>query len=180
MMMRMVKRTKGIGLLELMLSLAIIAVLLIMATRYFQGARSNQQINQAIQAFQDVYAACSQAQLQDPGSDCKIPTLVSAGYLSAGYQAASSATTNPMNPFGGDLTASITSGALSVVMTDVPTRNNICTTIARQTFTSLSTGQKIQIESGGGFTAGSDSPTDVKCDASQGDTAATTTITVDY
>ncbi len=38
----------GIGLLELMLSLAIIAVLLIMATRYYQAARLSQQVNDAI------------------------------------------------------------------------------------------------------------------------------------
>lgn len=38
---------RGIGLLELMLSLAIIAVLLVMATRYFIVTSRSQQVNQA-------------------------------------------------------------------------------------------------------------------------------------
>ena len=42
------KRQQGIGLLELMLSLAIIAILLIMATRYYQSARTGQQVNDGI------------------------------------------------------------------------------------------------------------------------------------
>ncbi len=47
----------GIGLLELMLSLAIISVLLVMATRYYQVARQGQQVNDAISEVQAIIAA---------------------------------------------------------------------------------------------------------------------------
>ncbi len=42
------RQQRGIGLLELMLSLAIIAILLVMATRYFLVASSNEKINSTI------------------------------------------------------------------------------------------------------------------------------------
>ncbi len=55
--MRLVKSQRGIGLLELMLSLAIIAILLVMATRYFASARQGQQVAGAISMIQAVAAA---------------------------------------------------------------------------------------------------------------------------
>jgi len=52
------KRTnKGIGLLELMLSLAIIAVLIIMVTRYFNPASLAQQTNDSVDMIQAVATA---------------------------------------------------------------------------------------------------------------------------
>lgn len=46
----------GIGLLELMLSLAIISVLLVMATRYYSSARQAQQVNDAISLTEAIIA----------------------------------------------------------------------------------------------------------------------------
>lgn len=52
------KRTsKGIGLLELMLSLAIIAVLIIMVTRYFSPASLAQQTNDTVDTIQAIATA---------------------------------------------------------------------------------------------------------------------------
>ncbi len=42
-----VNKQRGIGLLELMLALAIIAILLVMATRYFLTTSRNEQVNRA-------------------------------------------------------------------------------------------------------------------------------------
>ncbi|MCK4608097.1 MAG: prepilin-type N-terminal cleavage/methylation domain-containing protein [Gammaproteobacteria bacterium] len=42
------KKQQGIGLLELMLSLAIIAILLVMATRYYLSASTSSDINQVV------------------------------------------------------------------------------------------------------------------------------------
>lgn len=52
------KKHLGIGLLELMLSLAIISVLLVMATRYYRVARQGQQVNDAISEIHAIIAAC--------------------------------------------------------------------------------------------------------------------------
>ena len=51
------KKQIGIGLLELMLSLAIIAVLLVMATRYYMSASMNSRINQTVSAILGLPAA---------------------------------------------------------------------------------------------------------------------------
>lgn len=52
-------RQRGIGLLELMLSLAIIAILLVMATRYFTSARQGQQVAAAVSMVNAITAAAS-------------------------------------------------------------------------------------------------------------------------
>lgn len=53
------KKQTGIGLLELMLSLAIIAILLVMATRYFTSARQSQQVASAVSLVNAITAAAS-------------------------------------------------------------------------------------------------------------------------
>ena len=53
-MRRFVSKLKGIGLLELMLSLAIIAILLVMATRYFGIATKSQRIDDSIQLVSEI------------------------------------------------------------------------------------------------------------------------------
>src|SRR3990167_8148299 len=55
--MEVIRTQRGIGLLELMLSLAIIALLLVMATRYFSSARLSQQIAAAVSQVQAIAAA---------------------------------------------------------------------------------------------------------------------------
>lgn len=50
---------KGIGLLELMLALAIIAVLIIMATRYYQTTSRSQKIAEAVTTVNAIVSAAS-------------------------------------------------------------------------------------------------------------------------
>lgn len=57
MMDRAKQFNKGISLIELMLALAIIAILLVMATRYYVVARSEQQLNSGVEMVQAVQAA---------------------------------------------------------------------------------------------------------------------------
>jgi type II secretory pathway pseudopilin PulG len=51
------RHSRGIGLLELMLSTAIIALVIIMATRYFSVTREQQKITQTLQASATVLQA---------------------------------------------------------------------------------------------------------------------------
>lgn len=51
------RKIRGISLLELMLSLAIIAILLVMATRYFSSVRSEQQVDETVKMVQQVTGA---------------------------------------------------------------------------------------------------------------------------
>jgi len=54
------KKQRGIGLLELMLSLAIIAILLIMATRYYGAASRSEKVNEGVALVQNIAAASAQ------------------------------------------------------------------------------------------------------------------------
>lgn len=58
MLMKLIhKNQNGIGLLELMLSLGIIAILLVMATRYFVVTSRNEKVNRAVSQINSVIAA---------------------------------------------------------------------------------------------------------------------------
>ena len=83
MLMRLNRKEKGIGLLELMLSLAIIAVLLIMATRYYQSTRRSSQLNQIVQTTNAYIAAIEtwKAGRTKPGEVLTDAALTTAGSL---------------------------------------------------------------------------------------------------
>jgi type II secretory pathway pseudopilin PulG len=61
-------RQRGIGLLELMLSLAIISLLLIMATRYYASASRSQQVTSALSSMHALGAAIHSYQAQTGGT----------------------------------------------------------------------------------------------------------------
>ncbi|MFN7097282.1 MAG: type II secretion system protein [Gammaproteobacteria bacterium] len=93
-------RQKGIGLLELMLSLAIIAILLIMATRYYQSASNSNNMNNAVDMVNAVRAGVKSYLSSNIGS-ADYPTITALqqnGYLPQAYSAPSTA-----NPWGGPI-----------------------------------------------------------------------------
>ena len=113
-------KNKGIGLLELMLSLAIIAVLLIMATRYFKTAETSQQVEEAAKMVTAVYTA-GDSWMQDHsqfGSQNMMGTFAKLGWVPKDF---ANATTKP-NPWGGEITAQAgaTPKILKVGLSKVP------------------------------------------------------------
>jgi Tfp pilus assembly protein PilE len=97
------KSTFGIGLLELMLALAIIAILLVMATRYFETTRGAQQINQALQMLQTTMTASDnwyttyKSYRDTPKGDVDITKLADLGLVPKDF------TTDTINPWGGKI-----------------------------------------------------------------------------
>lgn len=86
----------GISLLEIMLSLAIIAVILIMATRYYAITRIAQQTNEASEMIIAIYSAGqSWMQTNDNFKKVTIYTFTEAGLLPADFALATA------NPWGG-------------------------------------------------------------------------------
>src|SRR5690348_16511372 len=88
----------GIGLLELMLSLAIIAILLVMAIRYYQSASNAQSINSAIDMINAVKSGVKNYMTSNIGS-VEVPSvskLAGSGYLPQTYKESATA-----NPWGG-------------------------------------------------------------------------------
>lgn len=137
------QRLHGIGLLELMLSLAIIAIMLIMAVRYYQSANTNQSLSQAVDMVNAVTGAAesyttSNASFRTSASP-PLPTLsdlVAGGYLPNSYNSG-------LNSWGGlvclntgvDACTSV-GGALSnnyyyVTLTGIPS-NELCTQLSNR------------------------------------------------
>lgn len=151
------RNQRGIGLLELMLSLAIIAILLIMATRYFTAANTNQQVNNAVDMFSGVRASVN-SYYTDNGAGAAMPnisTLVTSGYLPQSYGGSGGSGTTA-NPWGGSIaTASASSaGHFTVSMAGVP--SSACTMLnnrlTQTVNTSTSSGESVSACSGGSIT----------------------------
>lgn len=113
---------RGVSLLELMLALAVIAILLIMATRYFTTANVNQQVNNAVDQFTGVRGAVTNYLNDNKNTDTvDISTLVTGGYLPKTYGGPAGDGAGG-NPWDGDISVTLTSGARSfeVTTTAVP------------------------------------------------------------
>lgn len=82
--MKSLYKLKGVGLLEMMLALAIIAVIILMATRYFTVANLSQQVNSAISQIENVASGAQKwwdANNHDFTNLDSIDELVDKGYI---------------------------------------------------------------------------------------------------
>ena len=113
--LRLSKHQRGISLLEVMLSLSIIAIILVMATRYFFTANNTSRINESVQQINGLVGALNSYRsvhgTYDAGSDANtiIGTLVSEKFfpeqgLTCTNSGTSSASCTMQNPWGTDVT----------------------------------------------------------------------------
>lgn len=111
MKIKLLNKNRGISLLEVMLSLAIIAVILVMATRYFGIASKESLVNQATQQISEIRQGYARWQT-DRGA---ITGVTLAQLQTAGYITAQTATTpNPLP--GGALTTDPAAGTMTVTV----------------------------------------------------------------
>ena len=104
------KQQRGISLLEVMLSLAIIAIVLSMAVRYFNIVSNNSKVNQTIQYVGEVGQAVTKCTTMGEGCNVTTATLSD---MATTYTYLSPATADlTTNPFGGSFTYS--AGTLTV------------------------------------------------------------------
>lgn len=115
--MRYRKQAMGIGLLELMLVIALIAIITLLSVSYFQSVSSNQKITQANSLVADIYVA-SKDYVKAQGMDqLSLDNLISAGLLTDYYREA---------PWGGQVTVTPSSSMnhsitqIKIEMSDVP------------------------------------------------------------
>lgn len=106
-------KQQGIGLLELMLSLAIISILLVMATRYYKAARQAQQVNDAIALVQGIAGATANWVIGEEGYSklTSINKLITEGYLPKGSE---------RDPWQGTTEVTGNSSTVKVTLNDVP------------------------------------------------------------
>lgn len=126
--MKIKKSINGISLLELMLALAIIAVLLVMATRYFNLARNIQQTNEAENMLQTTMNAVDNWYWTfkkfrgTPNGDISIENLVAMNLLPKDFA------NTTANPWGGHLVINPQSnGQVSIEFDNISSKD--CTTL---------------------------------------------------
>jgi len=111
-MKRIAKTMLGVTLLEIMLVLAIAAMIIVMSIRYYQSANANQQVNSAIEQVQAI-AAAYDSLAQQAGGFSQVTSSSVTALLPAGSRNL---------PWGGTITANGTGGTLSVTFsTAAPT-----------------------------------------------------------
>lgn len=126
-------KTRGIGLLELMLSLAIIAILLVMATRYFLVANESQKINNAVSMANGFAGAEAQYASHNNAYTAKISDLIDGNYLPSSFGGAKEDGVGA-NPWGGNLVLAVSAPGFTISFTGVPTsasqKPDTCTKLA--------------------------------------------------
>lgn len=125
MLLNLRKKQAGIGLLELMLSLAIIAVLIIMATRYYQSTRQSQLVSQAVDQVNAVISAVGNWRVgvsgytgQDAaGNGLSYETLYGQGYLPKVW----GTTSATASPWSSDMSISpVSATSYTIVFSGIP------------------------------------------------------------
>ena len=119
-MMKLLQRKQhGIGLLELMLSLAIIVILLVMATRYFLVASLNEKVNTMISTVGGYNAAftCTHGDR----TDANLNAMSDAGCLSSQLWVPGTGSTTTTGPWGnGTWTVPTATGPGILTYTSLP------------------------------------------------------------
>jgi len=112
-------KTKGIGLLELMLALSIIAVLLVAATRYFKSTDSSRKVNAAVDILQVVINASEDWRTTNNNyADISLAALQKQGLLPGNTEW----TESSGNPWGGGIkvTTNDSGKTIALTLTQVP------------------------------------------------------------
>lgn len=109
--MKKLKHQTGFGLLELMLSMVIVALLLIMATRYYQSARSNARINEGVSLISSIINAANNIAI-GTGTYGTMDESSIVPYLPTNEQNGKAI----INPWGGDVTVKGATTSLTITL----------------------------------------------------------------
>lgn len=144
----MLRKQTGFSLLELLLSIAIISLIILMATRYFGTVKTNQQVTSAVSMVEGVragvtaasaagvgytststspYALCSTSKV--PKSMCTSTCTSSACNLVSPWESTTSAASNVAPSSGTSTTFDITIAGIP----DSASCLNLCNTYANET-----------------------------------------------
>jgi prepilin-type N-terminal cleavage/methylation domain-containing protein len=129
-------KQRGISLLEVMLSLAIIAVVLVMATRYFGIATISSKVNQGTSMISEIRQGYARyvSDTSDPAGGT-MDKLLAGGYVTKETGAA-----DAKNPWGGTIKLDL--GAQTITLDGIPTKD--CTNLANR-FGTTCNGETISV-----------------------------------
>lgn len=170
----LIKHKKGIGLLELMLALALMAIVMLVTVRYYSNAKAKQEATTLVDSFSTLRSAAenylANNPLVTPPTTNGINTLISQGYLPASFGSVSGNTvTVNKNTWGGTVSVNFPANTtqVQVVQTQIPA--GVCNMALGQIQATLNT------------TAGeSATPANSQGNASSCGSNGITTLTVNY
>src|SRR3990167_4850439 len=119
------KYQRAISLLEVLLSLSIIAIILVMATRYFFVASNNDKVNIVRQQIGSLVAAINSWKNQNPQytSDLTVETLSNDGFL-ANSRSLSEDKSTLYDPWGDTINLQTIAGSGAQITVDLPTQSD--------------------------------------------------------
>ena len=129
------RRQRGIGLLELMLSISIIAILLVMATRYYMSTKQSQQESDAVSQVMGIVSGGANYALGNNNSysNMSLLALVQGGYVPGSFCGSGSGSScgSDASPWHTSLSVAAGSANSNYVITiaAIPA-TNVCTTTA--------------------------------------------------
>ncbi|MFN7097283.1 MAG: type II secretion system protein [Gammaproteobacteria bacterium] len=178
------QRSFGIGLLELMLALSVIAIMLVVSVRYYSSANMQQEATSLVNGFSTIHSAVENYMADNPTAGVPtMPLLIQDGYLpnTFGTVTGNKAIVNN-NPWGGTITVNGSNNMFTVVQTGIP--GEVCNAAYGQLQSTLNTslGETVVAKassSTGGTTSGTSGGTGGTTTAKNG-CGANTTITVTY
>ncbi len=123
-------KQRGISLLEVLLSLSVIAIILVMATRYYRSAQQSQQVSNAVSMISGIVTAETQYKAANNNTFVDLATLVTKGYLPPNFGT---------DPWGGTLSVTEAGGEYTIASTStIPP--NTCTMLNTTLAQSASSG----------------------------------------
>ena len=136
--MRKYQKQQGFSLLEVMLALVIVAFVLVMATRYYQNARTNSQIDAGIDVVNQLTAAATSFEQGNPAggyTGVGFSNKAFTAYLP--YNAQNQADFDKLLPWGSgtaDVTVGKSPASVTISLTGIP--DAVCQGLAGKLATS--------------------------------------------
>lgn len=118
-MKRYVKQSQGVTLLEVLLVLAIAAMIIVMSIRYYQSASESEQANMAMEDIQGITAAADNLALGTGSYATSVSTTAISNVIG---------TANMMSPTGGAIT--IGTPAATTYSVTIPLSSNVCASVS--------------------------------------------------
>jgi len=114
------RQQRGISLLEVMLSLAIIAIILVMAARYFGLASNTSKLNQATNQINEIIQGLAQWQNNEGNyAGASLQSLYTQGFITQQTGKGTGA-----NSWGGNITLEANTNTATIAFTGIP--NSAC------------------------------------------------------
>jgi len=115
------RKQRGLTLIELFLALAVIAIIWVVATRYYQVVSNSSKVNEAVQMIQSLRSAGNHYAAGRSNYDgLTIAELNNTNLLPRDLEGSGTTPGEQVNPWGGNIGISGSGGQMQITLSDVP------------------------------------------------------------